>query len=152
MVGATFCGAAVQKPSTSVRDSVKGNVKVSCFTCGAFYYTSSYQIRQGTHPCRCGAGPMIPARMEVCGILRPDMLETHPDYAAAIDKANRSVASRARRELKGGGMGQHKNQCGGCYMRIPHPRYECSCGFDNGAQAYREGAAWCPEAKMDARW
>jgi hypothetical protein len=58
-----IAGAALQKDSQALRDSIRGNVKVSCFTCGAFYYTTAAQIRTGTHPCRCGAGPMLTANL-----------------------------------------------------------------------------------------
>ena len=78
-----IAGAALQKDSQALRDSIRGNVKVSCFTCGAFYYTTAAQIRQGNHPCRCGAGPMLTANLLACSQLEPDRLSEHPDLADA---------------------------------------------------------------------
>ena len=102
-----IAGAALQKDSQALRDSIRGNVKVSCFTCGAFYYTTAAQIRQGTMPCRCGAGPMLTANLLACSQLEPDRLQEHPDLAEA--SAHRDAMPHA-------GEG-----CGYCdHPRAPH--------------------------------
>ena len=102
-----IAGAALQKDSQALRESIRGNVKVSCFTCGAFYYTTAAQIRQGNHPCRCGAGPMLTANLLACQQLEPERLADHPDLAEA--SGHRDVMPRA-------GEG-----CGYCdHPRAPH--------------------------------
>ena len=118
-----IAGAALQKDSQALRDSIRGNVKVSCFTCGAFYYTTAAQIRQGNHPCRCGAGPMLTANLLACSQLEPDRLPEHPDLADAEAGARKGILADARRSaadrVLGGGKTGDKGSCQGCGRERP---------------------------------
>ena len=138
-----IAGAALQKDSQALRDSIRGNVKVSCFTCGAFYYTTSAQIRQGNHPCRCGAGPMLTANLLACSQLEPDRLSEHPDLADAEAGARKGILADTRRSAQerklGGGVTGDKGSCQACGRERPGHVDEtywycrgCGCVNDHG--------------------
>ena len=139
-----IAGAALQKDSQALRDSIRGNVKVSCFTCGAFYYTTAAQIRSGPHSCRCGAGPMLTANLLACSQLEPDRLGEHPDLADAEAGARKGILADARRSGRdrawGGGTNEDGGSCQSCSFERPgnaDPSYwYCrKCGCVNDARA-----------------
>ena len=139
-----IAGAALQKDSQALRDSIRGNVKVSCFTCGAFYYTTAAQIRQGNHPCRCGAGPMLTANLLACSQLEPDRLSEHPDLADAEAGARKGILADTRRSAPerklGGGVTGDKGSCQACGRERPghvdESYWYCrGCGCINDARA-----------------
>jgi ribosomal protein L37AE/L43A len=138
-----IAGAALQKDSQALRDSIRGNVKVSCFTCGAFYYTTAAQIRTGTHPCRCGAGPMLTANLLACSQLQEERLGEHPDLADAEAGARRGILADSRRSdrerIHGGGKTGDKGSCQSCGRERPGHVDEqywycrgCGCINDHG--------------------
>ena len=137
----TLAGAAIPKAPQELKPrSRSGWRKVECFDCGASYGMSRAQIRLGLHPCRCGAGLMVPSDLDDCAELAPEQLPRHPLAALEQERQER----RAIRENRSQG---HVHQCRACSKLIAHPRAECSCGFDNGAGAYREGSSYTPTAR-----
>lgn len=116
-----IAGAAVQRDSRAIKSAIRGQVKVSCFVCGAWYCASAHQIREGALSCRCGAGPMLVANMAACEALMPDRLHEHPDYVEDGALAGRSelrAVDRARNEGKWGSC-DAPDHCVSCGWRRP---------------------------------
>ena len=137
----TLAGAAIPKAPQELSKR-GGQRKCECFSCGECAgYFSRAAIRDGRLPhCHCGAGVLVPSVLEDCAELAPDSLPRHPLAALEQERQER----RAIRENRSQG---HVHQCRACSKLIPHPRAECSCGFDNGAGAYREGSSYTPTAR-----
>jgi hypothetical protein len=72
------------------------------------------------------------------------VLKPSPRIIICVPCGSTQVERRAIRESRSQG---HMHQCRACSKLIPHPRAECSCGFDNGAGAYREGSSFTPTAR-----
>lgn len=137
----TIAGAAIPKAPQEIRNR-GGQRKCECFECGECAgYFSRATIRDGRLPhCHCGAGVLVPSVLADCAELAPDSLPRHP--LAQLEQ-ERWMRGAARRGPVAGPASP--DRCHACKAIIPHPRHECSCGFDNGAQAYREGASYLPD-------
>lgn len=116
-----IAGAAVQRDSRAIKPTVRGEVKVSCFVCGAYYRASAAEIRLGALPCRCGAGPMLVANPEACEILMPERLHEHPDYVedgARVGRSEMRAVDAARDEQRWGSC-DAPDHCAACGWRRP---------------------------------
>ena len=131
----TVAGAAIPKAPQEIKNR-GGQRKAECFDCGECAgYFSRATIRDGRLPhCHCGAGVLVPSVLADCAELAPDSLPRHP--LAQMEAEREARAARRAHRSQG-----HTFQCRACKKLIPHPRAECSCGYDNGGDCYREGAA-----------
>lgn len=140
-----IAGAALQKDSQAVKyeSGQAGNIKVQCFTCGAHFTSTAYQIREGLHSCRCGAGKLIPASLLACEELAPEYVTEHPDLADAEAGARKGILADTRRSAQervlGGGVTGDKGSCQSCGRERPGHVDEtywycrgCGCINDHG--------------------
>lgn len=144
MSTATLAGAAIPKAPQELTGKRGGSRKCECFDCGTSGLTSRARIRNPATRLYCACGTaLVPSLLTDCEELAPDLLPRHPLHALRMEQERR----RTMREHRSQG---HVHQCGACSKLTPHPRAECSCGFDNGARAYREGSAYIPDKKDHA--
>lgn len=157
-----IAGAALQKDSQAVKyeSGQAGNIKVQCFTCGAHFTSTAYQVRLGLHSCRCGAGVMLPAALLACQELAPDYVAEHPDLADAEAQARRGELADVRRasaaRVLGGGKTGDTGSCQSCGRERPghlqeYPWYCRGCSNINDLRADGSvGTFWAPPFSPEA--